>query len=124
MPEGFSTYTPNCIEASHKSLKNLLSGKAEKRDVGKLLVQIGDAMQSRADNEHYHGLRASVDHAPSNLIEWPRKRTASLHAEDPDKTSLQVSGFVVHLVLVIHCITVISRRIFSQPFNVVMPRTH
>ena len=70
-----------------------MSGTAEKRDVGKLLVQIGDAMQSRAESQHYRGLRASVDQPPANLVELPRKRTASLHAEDPNKTCLQVTSF-------------------------------
>eukprot|EP00434_Breviolum_minutum_P027307 symbB.v1.2.024146.t1/scaffold2264.1/size174359/1 len=82
VPEGYSCYGANTIESGHKSLKQLLSGAPRHRNVGQLLLQVSEAVTSKAESGFYNDLRQSVTEPPSALEQWPRKRRQRIQAED------------------------------------------
>ena len=94
MPEGYSCYAANTIESGHKSLKHLLSGVPRHRNVGQLLIQVDEAVKSKADSGFYNGLQQSVTGPPSALEQWPRKRGQRIQPDDGEDSSKTVSCFL------------------------------
>ena len=95
VPEGYSCYAANTIESGHKSLKHLLSGVPRHRNVGQLLIQVDEAVKSKADDSgFYNGLQQSVTGPPSALEQWPRKRGQRIQPDDGEDSSKTVSCFL------------------------------
>ena len=92
VPEGYSCYAANTIESGHKSLKHLLSGTPRHRNVGQLLLQVSEAVTSKAESGFYNDLRGSVTEPPSALGQWPRKRGQRIQAEDGEDSGKTASS--------------------------------
>lgn len=96
VPAGYSCYCPNTIEASHKSLKGLLSGKAAFRNLGQLLQQVGDGIKSKTESGFYSHLVHAIEKTPKGMLRWSRKKQQVLLPDtaddEPETGSLQVGS--------------------------------
>ena len=101
VPLGYSCYSPNAIESAHRSLKRLLSGKLQHRNVGQLLQQAGDAIASKANSGFYSGLQDAISEIPKHLLRNPAKQNQRLMSVEPqeDTKSKQVKRLDRHTIL-------------------------
>ena len=100
MPLGYSCYCPNTIASAHRSLKRLLSGKFQHRNVGQLLQQAGDAIASKANSGFHSGSQDAISEIPKYLRN-PAKQNQRLMSVEPqeDTKSKQVKRLDRHTIL-------------------------
>ena len=59
-PPGYTTYTPNTIESSHRTLKLPLDPEYSKRDVGALMVEVCHTVASRVEQGKFSNMHKSL----------------------------------------------------------------
>lgn len=101
MPLGYSCYCPNTIASAHRSLKRLLSGKFQHRNVGQLLQQAGNAIASKANSGFHSGSQDAISEIPKYLLRNPAKQNQRLMSVEPqeDTKSKQVKRLDRHTIL-------------------------
>lgn len=73
-------------------MKNLLSGAPRHRNVGQLLIQVDEAVRSKAEAGFYNGLLQTLTGPPTALEQWPRKRGQRIQPDDGEDSAKSVSS--------------------------------
>ena len=71
VPLGMTTYAPNCIERTHRTIKELVPGNWRKRNIAELMTGICDVVANRIKVGKYNDMVRSLDAPAVALKEWP-----------------------------------------------------
>ena len=73
VPLGITTYAPNCIERTHRTVKGLLGKINRRRDVSTTMVKVAAAVQVKLDQHAYDDLATTISAPPLHCTHAKRR---------------------------------------------------
>ena len=67
VPEGYTTYATNAVEASHKGIKHLMGPSTWTLDLAAALTLVGQAVESRVEAGLYSNLKHRIEDVSSSV---------------------------------------------------------
>ena len=67
VPLGITTYAPDCVERTHRTVKGLLGKINRRRDVSTTMVKVVAAVQVKLDQHAYDDLATTINAVPPPL---------------------------------------------------------